>query len=259
MQHLLYMGAVMTTFFIATGFLFEVSMYRRLVLIIGFVFLGSFVFAQTVVPTAPMSSVAQGIIKMAQAGVDESVMETYVRTSPIPFGLSAEDIVNLKAAGVSQNVIAEALHRDSSSQSTSFSAKGEITEDQLFRLYFGRIFYDGKAYSFQNGLDPTLQGVLNADPATQSEIQSFSRLLSTSRVLLWSGTGLILGGGIYSLVTASLASTYTGTEAGITFGAIGVGALTLMIGGITNQAAYQRLYNGLYLYNQDLITQNAKR
>ena len=46
---------------------------------------------------------------MARSGVDETVLQTYIETSPMPYDLSADDIVTLKDLGVSSKVIRAAL------------------------------------------------------------------------------------------------------------------------------------------------------
>ena len=52
---------------------------------------------------------AADLISMARSGVDETVLQTYIETSPMPYDLSADDIVTLKDLGVSSRVIRAAL------------------------------------------------------------------------------------------------------------------------------------------------------
>lgn len=62
----------------------------------------------TIKPSAALSEV----IKLAQAGVDESVMLTYVTNSQNLFKLGADEIIYLKDIGVPDNVVTAMLERD---------------------------------------------------------------------------------------------------------------------------------------------------
>ena len=190
---------------------------------------------------------------MARAGVSESVLLTYVRTSSTPFGISARDVMTLKDDGVPQSVITEALQRDAQLRSSVFSGGGAVTESQLFRMRFGYIFYGGKLYSLVGGLSPDLRSVLATDPATSGFIRSYSHQRTASGILSWGGLAFVLGGSIYGIVAASQESTNTDLNAGITMGVVGTGVLSLIIGAFTHVGAYQSLYDGLAQYNEDLI------
>lgn len=52
------------------------------------------------------------LIRLAQSGVDEEVMITFIDQSPDEFDLTADDIVTLKNLGVSPQVITEAMHHN---------------------------------------------------------------------------------------------------------------------------------------------------
>ncbi|MDW8309492.1 MAG: hypothetical protein RMK20_08980 [Verrucomicrobiales bacterium] len=62
----------------------------------------------TIKPSAALSEV----IKLAQAGVDESVMLTFVTNSQNLFKLGADEIIYLKDIGVPDNVVTAMLERD---------------------------------------------------------------------------------------------------------------------------------------------------
>lgn len=63
---------------------------------------------ENIKPSAALSEV----IKLAQAGVDESVMLTYVTNSQNLFKLGADEIIYLKDIGVPDNVVTAMLERD---------------------------------------------------------------------------------------------------------------------------------------------------
>ncbi len=232
---------------------------RKSWLVLGLLSLGIFAFGQAALPAGGLSPTAQDLVKMAQAGVGESIMLTYVRTSSAPISLSADDVVALKAAGVPQSVITEAMNRNAASRNPLPLSGTGVAEDQLFRMRFGYIFYQGKIYPYQGGLNPYLQKMLQTDPAAQVDIRSFNRLKTTSRIMGWGGLSLVLGGAIYGNVSMNEGWYDNNVNAGIAFGAIGAGLIMAMIDVITNQAAYFSLYNGLSQYNRDLIAQSAGR
>lgn len=64
-------------------------------------------------PTAP----AGEVIKLAQAGVEETVMLTYITNSTSMFNLSSDDIIYLNDLGVAGNVITAMIHQDQSLKS----------------------------------------------------------------------------------------------------------------------------------------------
>lgn len=69
--------------------------------------------AEPVTPTNLRVSKALGeVIHLAQSGVEESIMLTYVTNSPAAFLLGAEEIVYLKDLGVSSSVITSMMQRD---------------------------------------------------------------------------------------------------------------------------------------------------
>jgi len=234
-------------------------MRPKRLLVVGLLALGIFAFAQESASTGTLSPAAQELLKMARAGVDESVLLTYVRTSQAPFALSADDVLSLKAAGLPQSVIAEALSRNAKSEGQASPAQEGITQDQLFRIRFGYIFYQGEAYPYRNGLDPSLQAVLKTDPAAQVDIHSFVKLQNASHAFSWGGLGLMLGGAVYGVATTNQGWSNADLNGGIVFGAIGAGLISAIIGGIVNHAAFISLYDGLDQYNRDLLAENSRR
>lgn len=70
------------------------------------------------VPVVPerlrVSQALSDVIDMAQSGVDEQVILTYVTNSPAAFLLGAEEIIYLKDLGVSSEIITSMMERDQS-------------------------------------------------------------------------------------------------------------------------------------------------
>ncbi len=69
-------------------------------------------------PTAP----AAQVIKLAESGVEESVMMAFVTNSPSTFNLGAEDIIYLNDIGVPGSVLAAMMQRDKALKELSASA-----------------------------------------------------------------------------------------------------------------------------------------
>ncbi|HLP76244.1 MAG TPA: DUF6600 domain-containing protein, partial [Candidatus Paceibacterota bacterium] len=63
-------------------------------------------------PTNTISPAAAEIVKLAQSGVDEGVMLTYVTNSARVFNLTSDDLVYLNDVGVSPTVVTAMLQRD---------------------------------------------------------------------------------------------------------------------------------------------------
>ncbi len=59
----------------------------------------------------PYSGNIGDVVKLAQSGVDESVVLAYVRNSPVPFNPSADEIIKLHNAGISSQVLTAMLQR----------------------------------------------------------------------------------------------------------------------------------------------------
>jgi hypothetical protein len=202
-----------------------------------------------------LSAPARDIVKMAQAGVDESVLIAYAQKSQTPFGLTAKAIATLKAEGVSQEVLAAMQRRDQELANPVSVARGPVTEDQLFRLRFGFIHYGGKLYPVSDGLNPEIKRTLEADPAVQEELSSYARLRATSRATFWGGLALVLGGSAYGMLASDNDWGNRKVNGGIVVGALGTGLVSLIISGIAGDSAYVDLYNGLAQYNHDLLAQ----
>jgi hypothetical protein len=80
------------------------------------------VVSQASIPSNNLSSAAAEIVKLAQAGVDESVMMTYVSNSANVFTLTSDDIVYLNDVGVPGTVITAMLQLDQALQGDSAMA-----------------------------------------------------------------------------------------------------------------------------------------
>jgi hypothetical protein len=66
----------------------------------------------TTPPNVRVSKALGEVIRLTQAGVEETVVLTYVTNSPAAFLLGAEEIVYLKDLGVESSVITAMMHRD---------------------------------------------------------------------------------------------------------------------------------------------------
>jgi hypothetical protein len=202
---------------------------------------------------------AQKILQLSKAGVDDSVVTSFIQSSPDPFRLSTSDIVALRAAGVSQAIVLEAMRRDTA-LGVGVVQKKPITESDLFRLLYGRLYYHGMVESVDSGLSPYVRSTLLSDPAAAPYINSFMSQRLASGFLSWGGLGLLVGGVVYG----GVASTQSGppgpaVNSAITLSAIGAGIVMSIFGVVTAQNAYQHLYNGLSQYNQDFIANNTTR
>jgi hypothetical protein len=61
--------------------------------------------------TVSLSFGLDEIAKLAQSGTEESVMLSYIQTSPIAYRATADDIIQLREAGVSSTVLTAMMHR----------------------------------------------------------------------------------------------------------------------------------------------------
>ena len=73
---------------------------------------GSCFHSKAVPSNVKLSTPALEVVKLAQAGVDESVMLTFVTNSPYVFNLSSDDIIYLNDVGVPGTVVTAMLQRD---------------------------------------------------------------------------------------------------------------------------------------------------
>ena len=201
---------------------------------------------------------AQKILQLSKAGVDESVVVSFIQSSSEPFRLSTSDIVALRGAGVSQGVVLEVMRRDAALGVGVVRAK-TVTESDLFRLLYGRLYYHGKVEYVGYGLSSDARSTLLSDPTAAPDIEAFTSQQGTSGVLSWGGLGLILGGAIYGGIASAQSYNTPGVNSAITLGAIGGGLVMSLVGAITAQSAYQHLYNGLAQYNRDYIATNSSR
>jgi len=231
----------------------------RLYLLIVFISVGGIGFAQAAVDSEGLSMPALDIVKMTKAGIDESVLIAYIRTSRVPFGMSDAVRARLLTEGLSQTIMAEMARRDQELEMPTSSSTLSLSEDRFFRLRYGLIQYDGRLYPFRSGLPMEIKQTLQADPAALPDISSFSRLQATSNATLWSGFVLILGGSLYGMIASGNDWGNDSLNGGIAAGAIGGGLISLIISGITGHSAYLDLYNGLSRYNKDLIAGNSGR
>src|ERR1700720_4698746 len=93
---------------------------RRLLAVLGALILASCAGVPALRAQTPGNNVSPGaaeVIRLAQAGVSDEVILAYVQNSPAMFGLSADNILYLKDLGLSSQVIAGMLNRDSTLQS----------------------------------------------------------------------------------------------------------------------------------------------
>jgi hypothetical protein len=67
------------------------------------------------------------IIRLAQSGVEETVILTYITNSPAIFTLGAEEIVYLNDLGISSSVITAMMHRDQTLRATYANAANPPT------------------------------------------------------------------------------------------------------------------------------------
>jgi hypothetical protein len=66
-----------------------------------------------IIPASPKSArPASAVVKLAQAGVGTNVVIAYIDSSAAPFGMTAEEVVNYKASGVSPEVLTAMLRHD---------------------------------------------------------------------------------------------------------------------------------------------------
>ena len=174
----------------------------KLCLAAAFISIGIMAFAQAATDSDTLSAPEQDIVKMAKAGIDESVLVSYIRTRQAPFGLSAAVRARLMTEGLSQAIVAEMSRRDLELEKAIASSTGRIGEDQLFRLRYGLIQYGGRLYPIKSALDAGIKEPLQADPSALPDISSFSRLRAASSAALFTGAGLMLGGGVYGMMAA---------------------------------------------------------
>jgi hypothetical protein len=217
----------------------------------GLLFLAASVgFAEQVSPGGP-SPGAQKIIQLTKSGVDESVILAYIQAQTEPLNVTADDFTSMKSAGVSAAVMTAIVSHDSRWRDTS--PRNPPQENQLYRLYFGKVFHEGLSYSASGGLPNSVTQDLESDPLARPDIVSYSGENLGSRVLGWGGFGLLLGGFLYAGIAdaANPSSSYLNNTIGISAATTGI--LSLIIGQVLNAAAYQSLYDGLYIYNRDLV------
>jgi len=231
----------------------------KLCLVAAFISIGIMAFAQSATDSEGLSAPAQNIVKMTKAGIDESVLIAYIQTSQVPFGVSATVRATLASEGLSQAVVAEMSKRDQELAKSISSSTASLSEEQLFRLRYGLLQYNGRLYPFRSGLPMEIKRTLEADPAALPDISSFSRLQATSNATLWSGIALILGGSLYGAIVSNNGWGNDALNGGIVAGAVGGGLISFIISGITEHSAYLDLYNGLDRYNRDLIAGNSGR
>lgn len=96
--------------------------------------------AVTAPASANLPAGAAEALKLAQAGMSDDVVLAFVKNSPGPYRLSADNIVTLKQGGVSSQVIAAMLSHDKGAPSQSVpvpasppAANGPVTYEQ--KLY----------------------------------------------------------------------------------------------------------------------------
>jgi hypothetical protein len=189
---------------------------------------------------------ASKVWQLAQAGVEDSVIVTFVQSQTPPLTVSSADLAQLKAAGVSPAVLAALGAPRPPSTVTP------VREDQLYRLLYGRLFHQGRAADLSLGLPLAWKQELEADPRALPSIRSYVDGHDTAQVLGWGGFGFLIGGLIYAGVSQAVAPQSEPLSNAIGFSAVGVGILSMISSTFVAGAAYQNLYSGLYTFNQDL-------
>jgi hypothetical protein len=189
------------------------------------------------------STWAQGLAKLKEAGVSSSVLSAYVHTHQPPGPLTSQDLVYLRKIGVSESVLAEILD----------SSPRLVSNSELFRMYFGKIFYQNRVWDVSGGLPIRLSTILLRDPSVKEPLKVFNDDQTASGIFTWTGLGLIVGGSVWGVVAGSNSSTNTSVNAGIAFGAVGAGVISSMVGFLTHEAARESLWDALFQYNVDLI------
>lgn len=81
----------------------------------------------TIPPGLKLSKAVEEVVKLAQAGVSETVMLLFVEKSTEPFDLDAAEIVYLNDIGIPQTVIASMLNQDGASQDLQNILQTNIT------------------------------------------------------------------------------------------------------------------------------------
>ncbi len=196
-----------------------------------------------------LSPSAQKITQLLAAGVDESVVLTYIRTWSEP-PVTADDLVMLKAAGVSGTLLQAA---SSSGARSRYTTGAPVSEAQLYRLFLGTVYHEGGAYEASNGLPNSMKLELESDSQVLPYIRGFSSQNDTARLYNWSGLGLVVGGLLYSGISYSVSPENATLNNTIGFSAVGIGVLSSIIGNVLEAGAFQKLYDGLYQYNRDLL------
>ena len=204
-------------------------------------------------PQTGPGQAAQKIIQLSKAGVEDSVILTYVQTQTVPLAMTNEDFGFLKAAGISPVLLTAIAQHDSQLQ-RSFAPP--LTEAQLYRLFGGVVYHEGLASYVGGGLPNSMKQELESDPQARPYIQSFNGQNGSSQVFAWTGFGLLVGGLVYSGIADAVNPSNTNLNNAIGFSAVGTGVLSLIVGNVMNAIAYKSLYDGLYQYNRDLVNRD---
>lgn len=92
------------------------------------------VISEEIPPSVPanlkISEAAEKVIKLAQSGVDESVLMAYVDKSAVRFDLDADEILYLSDLGVPSNVISAMLRHDGDDPSKALTAAANTEATQ---------------------------------------------------------------------------------------------------------------------------------
>ncbi|HET7624439.1 MAG TPA: DUF6600 domain-containing protein [Verrucomicrobiae bacterium] len=81
-----------------------------------------------------VSEATQGVIKLAQAGVDENVMLAFVTNSASGFGLTSDDIIYLQDVGVPSSVVTAMIQHDQATGAPVVAATNAVPETQTNQL-----------------------------------------------------------------------------------------------------------------------------
>ena len=129
------------------------------------------VWAEPVPPQGPLDPAAQKLIQLVQGWVDEPTLLAFIKNNTDSYHLTVEGILALKKAGVPGSVISAALDKEVVPQRVSNPEP--VEERDLFRTFWGRIYYGNRVYFLGSDLDPGLEKVLLSDPTTGDDLKGY--------------------------------------------------------------------------------------
>ena len=219
-------------------------MFRLLALGAGIVALSAF---PAWADNPPLASLTQDLIRLTKAGVDEGVVLAFVDSRSEKIAPTDEDFTGLKEAGASPSVLTAVVRHDARWS----SAARPVTEAQVYRLFGGNLYHEGRVYGVGAGLPKEIEQELISDPGAQGSIVSSSNLKGDALGLTWGGLATTVGGVVLAGVSQAQNSPSWGSTVGLS--AVGLGVVSMIVGSVVDAVSYHDLYQGLYRYNEDLI------